>query len=641
MPPAAEGDQLLDLTDDGVADLGWATVLVIDDDDTSRAMIAALMRRFGIGQVIEAIDGVDGLEKMAETMPDLVVTDILMPRMDGMEVCRQIRSNPGLADIPILVQTALTETRSHLQCFAAGASDVLTKPLRSAELRARMQVHLSNRRLVFNLRKATQRMAREMEGARRMQSALMPKPQRLEAIRRKFGPLIEGTVDPSASIGGDLWGIVPVDETSFGVYAADFSGHGVMAALNTFRLHAIINDMGGGHDDPAAFLGALNGILVGLLTRGQYATFFYAVINTARGDITWAGAGIPYPFLLSDDSWCFLDTVGTPLGLDSRATYRNGTLPFSPGSGLFIYSDALIEAKDGNGHPLGEQSVLDFLMPEDAHPLAVDLDGILSRLRAKAVLPLTDDLTAIWIRHDGCTGGLRPLTLDRGALDEVAVAPWAARLVMAASRGCAHGAVKLVDVVDPQAVTDSLRDAAAVIEIGDGAFAFDDATRHALENGAILLSMTTASVYAHVPSGAFCTNLQERGWITPEQYDDVQLALQEALANAVIHGNLGLASPKGSGAAVRQYWGALRERLRMPALTSRRVTVLAQKSDDGLVISVSDVGAGFTFVAPPEYGPSGRGSSLMAKLTSAVRWEDEGRRVVLSFAADLGLAGLA
>lgn len=635
MSPLLDGDECLDLAAKPGSDLGWATVLVVDDDDTSRLLIASMIRRFGIGQVIEAVDGVDGLAKMADLVPDLVVTDIVMPRMDGMELCRRMRADQALADIPILVQTAMTERQSHLQCFAAGASDVLTKPLRSAELRARMQVHLANRRLVFDLRKATTRITREIEGARRMQSALMPKPQRLEAIRHKYGPLIEGMVEPSFSIGGDLWGIIPVDDESFGVYAADFSGHGVMAALNTFRLHAIINDMASGRDDPGVFLGALNDLLVGLLTRGQYATFFYGIINTKRGDITWSGAGIPFPFLLSDDSWCFLDTVGTPLGLDQQARYKNSVLPFPPGSGLFIYSDAMIEATDRSGHALGEQSVLDFLMPEQAHPLAVDLDGILDRFRAKAVLPLKDDLTAIWIRHDGRGqgGGSQPLTIDRGAMGEAGVAAWSAQLGLAAGTGCTQGAVKLIDSADNEGIAAALREAAAVIEISDGAMTLDDATRRALEDGAILLSMTTATVYAHSPSAVLCAHLVENGWIAAGQREDVQLAVQEAVANAVIHGNLGLDSPKGSGAVIRQYWRALSEHLSNRALAARRVTILAKKIDGALVVKIGDEGNGFTVKPRPETGPSGRGSSLMASLTSAVHWEDGGRTIILTFVA--------
>lgn len=613
-------------------DWSWATILVVEDDEVSRSLLTGLVRSFGVANVIEAVDGADCLEKLAELTPDLVITDIHMPEMDGIELCRRIRESASYADIPILVQTAMSDPAGHLQCFSAGASDVLTKPLRTAELRARMRVHLENRRLVFDLRTANKRMAQEIDGARRMQKALMPKNQKLDEIRKKYGPLVEGLVEPSFSIGGDIWGILDVDDHKFALYSADFSGHGVMAALNTFRLHAIITENLYSTGDPALFMAEINHALHELLTRGQYATFFYAVIDVGNGTITWSGAGHPFPILISDGSWNFLNTVGTPLGLDKKARYANATLPFPPGSSLFIYSDGMSEAKGPNGHTLGEQSILDFLMVECVHPLAVDLDGTLARFRHKAALPLGDDLTAIWVRHDQRTvdSGPQPLAIAQDGLAEDMVSAWSAHWGMAVSATARNGLIRLVDSIPTdEPLARMLCQNSAVVETGNGPFPLAAATRRALEDGAVLLSMTTASVYAHPPCNALCAALLERGWITPSQRDDIWLLLQEATSNAVIHGNLGVGAGETGSTRTTSYWQEIRRRLGDPALSARRLTFLVRRHGDALDIGIADEGAGFSPTPSAPSSSSGRGIGLMSTLGAEVRWEDGGRRVVM------------
>jgi len=115
-----------------------ALILVVDDDKDVAGTIERTLRRKNY-EVIVAYSGAQALQLVQERRPDLVVLDIMMPRMDGIEVCQRIRSLPNVASVPILFLTAKGKIEDKIEGFEAGADDYLTKPfdLRELELRVR------------------------------------------------------------------------------------------------------------------------------------------------------------------------------------------------------------------------------------------------------------------------------------------------------------------------------------------------------------------------------------------------------------------------------------------------------------------------------------------------------------------------
>jgi len=117
-------------------------ILVIDDDLDSLKLIGLLLQRQGY-QVVAAPGGSQGLDLAQSESPDLVLLDIMMPNMDGYEVCRQLRGNPRLAHIPVIMFTAKTRVDDKVAGFEAGADDYLTKPTHPAELASRIKMLLT------------------------------------------------------------------------------------------------------------------------------------------------------------------------------------------------------------------------------------------------------------------------------------------------------------------------------------------------------------------------------------------------------------------------------------------------------------------------------------------------------------------
>jgi serine phosphatase RsbU (regulator of sigma subunit) len=377
-------------------DILGANILVVDDMQLMRKMIGMCLERAGYTNLSYAEDGDDALRIIEENMPDLVILDLNMPRMSGYEVCKALRANPQTESLPILIQSASETAEERVEVFAVGATDFVSKPINQPELMARVQMHLENRFMIRNLSDFHGHMQRELSMAKEMQHALLPEQSLISQIEQDADIIIEAEYQASFELGGDLWGMWSVDEQSAGLFVLDISGHGVGASLNTFRVQATMGRYKHLYNDPAAFLKSLNDDLVESFPLGQFGTMFYAVINFETGDVTYAGAGAPRPFIIGDDTIRTLDSSGTPIGIIASATYENLTDQLNKGESLFCYSDVLIETPFSGGDMLGEDGLRDLVMEHRKNGEASSLvSNILKTFFAGIQTSLPDDLTAV------------------------------------------------------------------------------------------------------------------------------------------------------------------------------------------------------------------------------------------------------
>lgn len=393
-PPASGGDA----APRTLTDLQDCRVLVVDDNRVNRHLLLALLERGGFRTVDSAEDGADALARLDSFRPDLILLDLMMPRMDGFEMCRRLRADPAWAHLPVLVQSSLNRAEDRAKAFAAGATDYVTKPLNALELLARVRIHLQNQALLRDLTLFRSRTEAELDLARTMQERLMPGPDRCMTVEAQTGIAINAHFAPSSELGGDFWGLREDPDTNgrLQLYLVDFSGHGVGAALNTFRLHAILLQIRLDRAmTPADILEILNKRLCALLPRGQFATMLIGEIDPETGCFRYASAGSTKPMVWGPDDTApaMGDSAGLPLGLLEQATYENRELPLPPGGRLFLYSDAAIEI------PLGADVLDESGLATLIQPHLHDPDGgrFLSTLDAAlhATGPIDDDLTAL------------------------------------------------------------------------------------------------------------------------------------------------------------------------------------------------------------------------------------------------------
>lgn len=372
-------------------------VLVVEDTEASRRLIGAFLAAAGIRDVAFAVDGVDGLEKAESFDPDLVILDIMMPRMDGFEVCKRLRANPRFRRLPILVQTALGAPEERTSVFRAGATDLVTKPIHGPELIARVRVHLENRLLVRNLEDFRERVQSELNLAREMQSQLLPSAETIASLSERHGLRLQAHFETSSELGGDYWGVRGLDDDRIAIFIVDFAGHGVTAALNTFRLHTLIRQFPPEGHTPASYLGLLNDRMVELLATDQYCTFLYGVLDVKTDLFTYAAAAAPAPIKGSSAGSTLLDSSGLPVGIARGIPYDERVVPFPPGEFLLLYSDALTETQNSAGQVLEDDDVSALAVEacRQADPMA----HILTAFRQDRPV-VGDDLTVVWLSRE-------------------------------------------------------------------------------------------------------------------------------------------------------------------------------------------------------------------------------------------------
>ncbi|MQX37581.1 SpoIIE family protein phosphatase [Roseospira navarrensis] len=248
------------------------------------------------------------------------------------------------------------------------------------------------------------RLTEDLEAARRMQQDLLPDMAVLHSLEARHGLRFASHFETSSELGGDLFGVHPIDDSSFGLWTLDFSGHGISAALNTFRLHSLLPGVADHRHDPGGYLAAWNRRLSGLLATAQYATALYGVVDTAAHVFRYAAAAAPAPLLADPATGTVIagDGTGLPLGVDGGGgAYDTRDMPFRPGQVLLLYSDALLECQPEDGPPLGRDGVAALLRDAvRAQGHDVTLDAVLGPFLSRVARPFSDDLTALLcVRH--------------------------------------------------------------------------------------------------------------------------------------------------------------------------------------------------------------------------------------------------
>ena len=384
-----------------------SSILIVDDDELHCQLIAVILTQDGFQNLHFARDGREALQKAYQLMPDMIILDMLMPNIDGLEVCRQLRSTAEFENIPIIAHTIKHDPEERAEIYEAGATDIFPKPVSEREVHNRVYMYLKYTRLVKGLKDYRERLSNDLLTARSMQNALLPDSSLLDDMAKSHKIEISCQYESSDELGGDFWGINIIDENRILVYITDFSGHGISASLNTFRLHSLITNyqksQGSKERSPAEKLEILNRDLFKLLPVEQFATMLCGIIDLKNENFTYASAAstIPIKLTVGTREISGLDPSGFPLGMIENATYENHVIPFKKGELLFFYSDVLVESPDQKGQMIGDDYFME-LCQETSASLPDDhvfLDRLLKGFDMMVVRPLLDDLTAVTIKR--------------------------------------------------------------------------------------------------------------------------------------------------------------------------------------------------------------------------------------------------
>ena len=397
-------------------------VLIVDDALDIRTYLSELMMEWGF-KVFQASNGHEALQLVCKQKFQIVIVDWMMPEMDGLELCEQIRDSRLGYYVYMIMLTSRKFSNDLVASLSAGADDFISKPINPKELRARIR---SAERVVGmeyahtlkhdtlhtehqNIKSSYEKVQEELESAARLQRNLLPE-SKTNALPIKLDWLFS----PASHIGGDFFNYF-VDDQYLCFYHIDIAGHGISAAmygiyLNRLLLPAKQNKCGLVHQkdtdfytDSVAVVSALNQELCrpGNDSSG-YLTMVYGVINRKTGQGELCRAGHPCPFIShTDGRLSTLQNGNLPVGLFATAEYQSQTFQIRPGERLIMYSDGVTDCVNSHQEQFSISRFTNVLEQSTSQPDNLIMDEIQSAVDEwRGSQPISDDISIMSITYN-------------------------------------------------------------------------------------------------------------------------------------------------------------------------------------------------------------------------------------------------
>lgn len=369
-------------------------ILVIDDDLAIQMLLKRVLTKQGY-HVVVASSGGEALNIMAKETPALVISDWIMPGISGLEVCRQIKSNPRLAPTFFILLTSLGTVEDKVKGLDAGADDFLCKPIELYELQARVRAGLRLHQLSRDLKQQKELLEAELTEAAAYVSSILPEPLREDHLR------VETRFIPCSQLGGDSFDFYWLDEDHFVVYLLDVAGHGLRAALPSLSVINLVRSQGLGngvrYDRPNEVMAALNQTFQINERNDKYFTMWYGIYERSSRCLTYTCGGHPPALLVYPDQTAkILKTPGFPVGMFPDAEYESECVAIPENSSLYVFSDGIYELNNAISRTSQLQDFLSEIQRVHHTEKSGVLDDLLAWTQQNQSQPdLDDDLSLL------------------------------------------------------------------------------------------------------------------------------------------------------------------------------------------------------------------------------------------------------
>lgn len=388
-------------------------VLIIDDEPLVRETMVAFLQDLDF-LTFEACDGYDGIDMFLQAHPDIILVDLRMPRMDGIEFIKRMKKIS--ADTPIIVVSGNGMLEEAIRAIRLGAWDYITKPVlkiealnysiekaldRSALIQQNkeyaLKLEASNKKLRqtnLELKSTLTKLEEEEEAGRRIQFQLLPQ-KKLEIADYE----LDYYFMPSRYVTGDFVDYFGIDENHFGFYIADVSGHGVSSAFVTVLIKSHINKYLERYPsgdwtilDPGKLLAMLNEQLIAEKID-KFTTIFYGVINIPDNHLKCANGGqFPYPIIKTDEKCQFLQKKSMVVGMLDEAEYETIIIKLPEKFKIVMISDGILDIMDEEDIDVKQQNMLTLTSSNYQN-----LEELVEKFNISSDFVLPDDITFLMV----------------------------------------------------------------------------------------------------------------------------------------------------------------------------------------------------------------------------------------------------
>lgn len=378
-------------------DMSKCRVLLVDDvKDNITILIETLKNDYLLGF---ALNGPDALTYAKAKSPDLILLDIMMPEMDGYEVCRRLKADPDTRDIPVLFITALDEIENKTTAFEVGAVDYITKPFELLEIKARVKTHLTLNLAIQALAAQRDRLQQSLDLAMEIQQSLLP----------KRNPILEGLDIAGKSVycdetGGDYYDFLDLGSEKIGIIVGDVSGHGIQSALLMTTVRGSLRQRIQKPDSLEQVISDLNKQFhTDVEKSGHFMTLFICEVDAQNRILTWIRAGHDPALVynIASDTFYELGGMGLPLGVAEDSQFEECSGAIEDKQILIIGTDGIWESFDIEGNRFGKEKFKDIIRSSAHLPANSLADRVIKTVQHfRHPLKIEDDITLVIVKFD-------------------------------------------------------------------------------------------------------------------------------------------------------------------------------------------------------------------------------------------------
>ncbi|MNK34185.1 Phosphoserine phosphatase RsbP [compost metagenome] len=332
-------------------------ILIVDDNPTNIIIVREILKKENYRDTVAVSSAFEMFQNLgldhtgqgavtATTDIDLILLDMMMPEMDGIEACRIVQQYEELRDIPIIMVTAVGDSKKLAEALDAGAVDYVTKPINKVELMARIRLALRLKQEKDWHKERDQRLQEELKLAGLVQNAVLSAP-----LDDPFFE-VDALYKPSFELAGDLYAWYPLGEGRYGIILLDMMGHGISSSLFCMFIASVLKDTVNTYVEPEKVIQELNRRFSQLHIDSQlvqyYFTAIYLVVDTKFKRIDYVNAGHPPGLLyMEDGSLSMLETGCPPVGLFDKIEAETRSITYKGNGHIVLYTDGLLEAVEG------------------------------------------------------------------------------------------------------------------------------------------------------------------------------------------------------------------------------------------------------------------------------------------------------